>query len=118
MAYIYKPKPQKSYRDRERSKYYNNSQYRKSRDWFMQTHPLCTECLKDNVVSPAEHCHHVLSPFDPNLPEEERWRRLMDENNFQALCRFHHQVAHGTARQSDVDEYNEMVKSRKNGSIG
>lgn len=97
MAWIYKNKRKQtspSDRKRLRSRLYNDTTYRKIRDWYMQTHPLCEICESEGRIVPSEHCHHVDSPFQIGISEEEAWRRLRDERNFKALCADCHEKIH------------------------
>lgn len=96
MAWIYKPKRKgvPSDKKRMRARLYNDTKYRKIRDWYMQLHPLCEMCLEDDKVRPSQHLHHVLSPFQDGISEGEAFRRLRDERNFKALCVEHHEEVH------------------------
>jgi 5-methylcytosine-specific restriction protein A len=82
-------------KSKERHKLYNLQQWRNLREIFKQSHPLCSECLKHNIIT-AENLdvHHILSPFDPNISEMEKYHRLLDYNNLQTLCKTCHQQAH------------------------
>lgn len=82
-----------------RKKLYQNTTYRRIRDWYMMEHPLCEECLKEDKLTPSCDCHHKMSPFVDGLSYEERIRRLCDENNFLSLCRQHHEEAHGNVKK-------------------
>lgn len=74
--------------------YYQNRQWKKLRDWYMLTHPLCEDCLFEGRSVPSEECHHKI-PFGSASTEEEQMRLLLDETNLVALCHMHHKKRHG-----------------------
>lgn len=82
-------------RKKERQKLYNSAQWRNLRRIYIQEHPLCEECLKNNIIN-GEHLsvHHILSPFDPNISEVEQWSRLLNYDNLQTLCEECHGALH------------------------
>lgn len=90
-----------------RKKLYNNTKYRKIRDWYMMEHPLCEDCLKEGKVTPSTELHHILSPFDDGLTWETRYQRLygmyseIDGTymNFAAICDYHHQCRHNNIKK-------------------
>lgn len=90
---------QTAQKDKERHELYNSSQWRKLREIYRQSHPLCEECLKENVVTPTSDIHHILSPFEPNISEMERWQRLLSMDNLQALCKEHHAEKHNQQKK-------------------
>lgn len=77
-----------------RQKYYQNPQWKVLRKIKIQQNPLCEECLKNEIVTPAHDVHHIKSPFDGGLSEMERYRRLLDWNNLISLCRECHNAIH------------------------
>lgn len=98
MATIIRPtKNINSDRHKQRQKYYQDTQYRKIRDWYIRTHPLCEKCGK-----PAQDCHHIRSPFTNGLTEDERYALLRDEGNFISLCRECHQEEHNNVRHVKI----------------
>jgi 5-methylcytosine-specific restriction protein A len=78
--------------------YYNSRSWRYLRKFYYDTHPLCEECLKHNVIRPAEEIHHK-RPFLTGKSEEERWSLLLDTNNLYALCRSCHDKLHLKAKR-------------------
>lgn len=83
-----------------RKKLYNDTKYRKIRDWYMMEHPLCEECLKEGKVTPSTQCHHIKSPFAAGLSEFESYIRLRDNGNLKALCVYHHECEHGNVKRT------------------
>lgn len=86
-----------SNRDREdkmRHKMYNLAAWRTLRKYFRMAHPLCQKCLEEGVVNADVTIHHILSPFQPNISEDEAYRRLLDWDNLISLCHHHHSLEH------------------------
>ena len=100
MPTIYKPKRKSRNSDKSklRRKLYSDTQYRKIRDWYYKTHPLCEMCLKENKTVPSNDIDHKVSPFG-DMTIEERYHLLRDENNFIALCRECHEKIHGNVKK-------------------
>ena len=51
----------------------------------MSDNPLCVECLKLGVSGPASVVDHI-------IPHKDDMVKFWDENNWQALCTYHHNV--------------------------
>ena len=49
--------------------------------WFLKAHPLCTDCLLDNKLTPSEEVHHIKALADGGTHEE---------TNLMALCKSCH----------------------------
>lgn len=62
-------------------------------------------CLENDIVTPSKAVHHVLSPFDSNISEEEKYRRLLSWDNLVSLCNQCHQRIH--------DEQEKEKKNKK-----
>ena len=91
-------KPTKQYKqipykhDRQSEQYYNNKAWKHLRDWFITTHPICEECNKQGIVTPATDVHHII-PFLTGKTEQERWQLFLDDNNLMSLCsKCHHNI--------------------------
>ena len=108
-----KDSQKKSDRRKEKQKLYNDTYYKKIRDWYIQTHCLCESCLKDGLITPSKDLHHIQSPFDYGLSKEESYRRLRDEKNFIALCQYHHLCEHGLASKAMKEEYQKRLDNLK-----
>ena len=78
-----------------RAKCYSNSTWRKLRDTYMHSHPICEECLKQGKVTPAEDIHHKKSPFKGG---EINYSLLLDPENLMALCKDCHAEHHNKER--------------------
>jgi 5-methylcytosine-specific restriction protein A len=80
----------------ERQEIYQSKRWKELRKKLQMERPLCENCLKKGVIKAMEECHHVLSPFQKGITEEEKYRRAYDEKNILCLCKdchikMHHQ---------------------------
>lgn len=64
-----------------------DGRWRKARDAYLQTHPLCERCLVKGEVEPATMVHHKVALRDGG----ER----LNPNNFMALSRECHEIIEG-----------------------
>lgn len=87
-------KRNKSEKEKLRVKLYNNKKWKRLRSGYLIYHPLCEVCEKKGLVTPATSCHHINSPFDDGLSDEERLGRLLDPNNIIAICHQCHGELH------------------------
>ena len=101
----------KSTRKQDRAKYYGNTQWKNLRKIYLQSHPLCEKCLQNDIVTPTSDIHHKLSPFDPNISEMERWKRLLDYDNLMSLC----QECHGNLHANEQKMKKNSKKITQNG---
>lgn len=113
MPYINRPKNKSNFKysnkrkrnrtDKEklRVRLYNNSKWKKLRLGYLMSHPLCQKCLENGKVTPATSVHHINSPFDDGLNDEQRIGRLLDANNLMSLCHQCHGLIH---RQQQKDK--------------
>ena len=62
---------------------YNTSRWKILRKQFLREHPLCEECKKNGVVKAATIVDHIKAHKGD---EKLFW----DQNNWQALCKHHH----------------------------
>ena len=70
---------------------YNNTAWRKLRNYYMKLHPLCEHCLSQGRIVPAEDIHHKKSPFASGAINYEL---LLDEKNLESLCKECHASEH------------------------
>ena len=80
-----------------------NSSWRNERKRFLGQYPLCAECLKDNVIATAQIVDHV-------IPHKGDHILFWDENNWQSLCKRHHDIK--TAKE-DGKEIAGLQKKKK-----
>lgn len=60
-----------------------NARWQRARLMYLREHPLCVECLKSNVVCAASVVDHI----EPHKGDMELF---WDEDNWQSLCKRHH----------------------------
>ena len=67
-----------------------DSRWRKARAAFLQRNPLCNECMKHGMLTPATVVDHV-------IPHRGDQKLFWDEDNWQALCKSCHdrKTGHG-----------------------
>ena len=58
-------------------------QWRKERWDYLKANPLCVECLKEGRVTPAIVVDHI-------IPPKGDYDLFWDRNNWQSLCKPHH----------------------------
>lgn len=91
MPTIYKPKPKRNTYNRvQRQKYYQLKEWKDLSLYYRMLNPICEECNKNA----SEHTHHIVSPFQTNLSENERMALLLNPTNLKALCAECHQKIH------------------------
>ena len=78
----------------ERQEIYQSKRWKELRKKLQMERPLCENCLKKGIIKPMEDCHHLLSPFQKGITEEEKERRAFDEKNILCLCRDCHIAEH------------------------
>lgn len=59
-------------------RFYHTKQWRKCRNEYIRSHPLCEECLKNNRTELATEVHHIVELADGGAP--------LDKKNLRALC--------------------------------
>ena len=74
-----------------RQKAYQSADWRKARESYMHSNPLCEECLKKGKVTPATSVHHIKSPFKNG--EVNRFL-LLDNENLMSVCHECHADIH------------------------
>ena len=60
-----------------------NKDWKRDRLIHLENEPLCRECLKDNVYTPATEVDHI-------IPHRGDMKKFWDKNNCQSLCKIHH----------------------------
>lgn len=71
----------------ERHRFYGTSQWRRLRDYYITRHPLCAECLRQGLTTPAVIVDHIIPIADGGAE--------LDESNLQSLCAACHNRKHG-----------------------
>lgn len=57
--------------------------WREARGMFLREHPLCAACYAEGVLTPATVVDHI-------IPHRGDQRLFWDKNNWQPLCKRHH----------------------------
>lgn len=83
---------------KERQKIYQNPLWKKLRESKLICSPLCEDCLKEGIVTPATEIHHEVS-FMSTDNELERQSLAFDYDNLVSLCQYHHKLRHGTVKR-------------------
>ena len=66
-----------------------NAEWRRARKAYLQLHPLCAECLKEGILTPATVVDHI-------MPHRGDQQLFWDEQNWQPLCQTHHNKKTGS----------------------
>ena len=77
----------------EWTKYYQDKIYMQNKIYYKKTHPLCEDCLSNDIVTPAVHLHHIV-PFSTGLTDEQKLNLLRNTDNFVCLCEKCHKKRH------------------------
>lgn len=66
-------------------KFYHSKEWKKTSQLYKLNHPCCEECLKEGVIRKTDVTDHIIELRDD-------WSKRLDENNFQSLCHYHHNL--------------------------
>jgi len=91
--------------DRPRDPFYHTTRWKKESRAFRQANPLCVECKKEGITSPAEITDHII----PKDICSDPW----DQGNWQGLCKKHHAVKAVRDRQLIKKHRDELAKKAK-----
>jgi len=69
--------------------------WRKQREYFLQANPLCVMCQAQGLVGSASVVDHI-------QPHKGDLTLFWDPNNWQSLCKTHHDSAKKAQEQSGV----------------
>ena len=83
------------------SSFYNSLAWKRLRNTFLSTHPLCRVCLDHERVTPAVDIHHKI-PFYRGNTEEEKWSLFLDEKNLIPVCETCHYALHFKDKQYNL----------------
>ena len=74
------------------------SQWQKARKKYLQSHPLCVECMKEGRYVKATDVDHIIAHRgDPKL--------FWDQSNWQSLCHRHHSIKTNAEDKNVVYRY-------------
>ena len=100
---------------------YNTDTWRRFRQSYLMSHPLCELHSALNDVVPAEEVHHIV-PIGQASTRLEARDIAFDTNNLMSLCRhchnWYHAIQHGRHMTPDdkhrMEVYNRLVQTRGN----
>lgn len=93
-----KPIKYKSESREHTSEFYNSAAWRRLRNTFLSTRPICACCLEFGKVTPATVAHHKI-PWDRGITEEEKWNLFLKESNLMPVCDTCHHALHFKDKQ-------------------
>ena len=88
--------------------FYNSMAWKRLRDTYLSTHPLCECCLEHERVTPATDVHHI-RPWNRGKTEEEKWNLLLDEKNLMSVCQDCHYALHFKDKQYNMLMLNDLT---------
>lgn len=77
-----------------RRRIYNDRRWKAAANAHLIDHPLCEECLKRGINTPAEDVHHIVSFMTTDDPFERERLAFYDPDNLMSLCKQCHQLIH------------------------
>lgn len=80
-------------KDKEWSAFYGSRSWKTLRDWYIREHPLCENCLRYDITTPADEIHHR-TPFRLGKSKDDKWKLFLDPNNLMSLCKSCHLRIH------------------------
>lgn len=100
---------------------YNTDTWRRFRQSYLMSHPLCELHSALNEVVPAEEVHHIV-PISQAGSRLEANDIAFDSNNLMSLCRechnWYHAIQHGRHMTPDdkhkMEVYNQLVQTHGN----
>lgn len=57
--------------------------WQRARETYLRSHPLCVECKTNSFITPSTTVDHI-------VPHRGDIKLFWDTNNWQALCKMHH----------------------------
>ena len=89
---------QKEYNQKKRTgqDFYNSGRWRKLRNWYIKTNPLCVDCKKQNHIKLADVVDHIIPIKDGGAQ--------LDSQNLQGLCHLHHNQKSAKEQGEKIDE--------------
>lgn len=110
-----KPQRNSNYTEEKllRRKAYNSTKWQKARLEHVKNHPLCEQCLRAGKIfagtddNPIQ-VHHIESPFKDG---EINWFLLLDDNNLETICSYHHGVEHDRQRHPEHQSPQDIINA-------
>lgn len=66
-------------------KFYHSREWKIASQLYKLNHPCCEKCLKEGMIRKTDITDHVIEL-------RSDWSKRLDENNFQSLCHYHHNL--------------------------
>lgn len=80
-----------------KDEYYNklihSNRWLRLRREVLTAHPLCQRCEAEGLITAATEVHHI-RPVEEAIGRAEKWQRMYDVHNLQALCHPCHVKTH------------------------
>ena len=84
-------------RNNRSAKFYSNGRWAHLREYVMSKHPICYNCRKYGIITPATEVHHCI-PFLTGKDDAEKWSLFLDISNLVPLCEHCHKEIHRLMR--------------------
>lgn len=92
-------------KSKEWSEFYGSRAWTNLRAWYMLDHPLCENCIKYGISTPATDCHHKI-PFRTGETKDKKWELFLDPDNLEALCEScHHRIHNEINKTQQIPNY-------------
>lgn len=84
-------------RNNRSTKFYQSGRWKHLRDSIMNSFPICYNCNKHGIITPATELHHAI-PFLSGDNEQQQWQLFLDQTNLVPLCNYCHKKIHELMR--------------------
>ena len=84
-------------RDPKLSRFYSSGRWRKTRNIYIQSNPLCERCMLQGETRKADVVDHI-------IPIKIDWQRKLDMSNLQSLCN----RCHAVKTREDKEKYEQL----------
>lgn len=84
----------------KRRELYNLKEWKELSRTYKMEHPLCEKCLEEGRITPAAHCHHLVS-FMSGIDDAAKKELLLDKSNIISLCVKCHNLMHQTKKKGE-----------------
>lgn len=88
---------------------YQHPRWRKLRDAYLMTHPVCEVCERNGKVTPAAEVHHK-RPFMEAPEGYERYALAFDVGNLMSVCEQCHHDLHRAMRERSLQGMGNVKK--------
>lgn len=93
------------YTDVSKIGFYNTTAWQRLRAFHLSKNPLCVECKRQGLLTPADVVDHIVP-----LTLENYGKKGLDPTNLQSLCYAHHKLK--TNRERSNSKYNSRNLAR------